>query len=313
MFQYRDNVLASIKEELKNIIINAVNKAVEEKLIGAVTIPDFYVQKTDQKEHGDLSISLPLMLTRQAKMPPKLIAENIIRCIEKCDLIDHVEIAGPGFINFFLTEKWLHEVLHEIQEKDQKYGESNYGNDKKVQVEFISANPVGPLNVVSARAASIGDSIVNLLKAIGYNVEREFYVNDAGVQVYTFAKSINARYCQLLGLDIVFPEDGYQGDYVKDLAREIIDEYGNKFLEVPENERLETFKALGLKKILDGQRWNLTYGLVKSPYVIQEKWMKFSIRYTKIIILIKKMAQSGLSQRSLVMIRIGLSLRAMVK
>jgi arginyl-tRNA synthetase len=257
MFQYRDNVLTSIKEELKNIIINAVNKAVEEKLIGSVTIPDFYVQKTDQKEHGDLSISLPLMLTRQAKMPPKQIAENIIRCIEKCDLIDHVEIAGPGFINFFLTEKWLQEVLHEIQEKDQKYGESNYGNDKKVQVEFISANPVGPLNVVSARAASIGDSIVNLLKAVGYNVEREFYVNDAGVQVYTFAKSINAHYRQLLGMDVEFPEEGYHGDYVKDLAREIIDEYGNKFLEIPENERLETFKVLGLKKILDGQRQDL--------------------------------------------------------
>jgi arginyl-tRNA synthetase len=257
MWQRRDNVLASIRNELTKIVVNAVNKAMEEKLIGLVDIPEFYVQKTDQKEHGDLSVSLPLMLSRQAKMPPRQIADNIVRCIEQNDLIDHVEVAGPGFVNFFLTDRWLYEVLSAIQEKGQSYGESDQGNGEKVQVEFISANPVGPLNVVSARAASIGDSIVNLLKAIGYNVEREFYINDAGGQVYTFAKSINACYCQLLGLDVEFPEDGYHGDYVKVLAREIKEEYGDKFLEMPEIERLEIFKELGLKNILEGQRQDL--------------------------------------------------------
>ena len=257
MWQRRDNVLASIRNELTKIVVNAVNKAVEEKLIGLVDIPEFYVQKTDQKEHGDLSVSLPLMLSRQAKMPPRQIADNIVRCIEQNDLIDHIEVAGPGFVNFFLTDRWLCEVLSAIQEKGQSYGESDQGNGEKVQVEFISANPVGPLNVVSARAASIGDSIVNLLKAIGYNVEREFYINDAGGQVYTFAKSINARYCQLFGLDVEFPEDGYHGDYVKVLAREIKEEYGDKFLEMPEIERLEIFKELGLKNILEGQRQDL--------------------------------------------------------
>lgn len=257
MWQCRDNVSASVREKLKKIVVNAVNKAVEDKLIGLVDIPEFYVQKTDQKEHGDLAVSLPLMLSRQAKMPPRQIAENIVRCIEQSDLIDHIEVAGPGFINFFLTNRWLHEVLHAIQEKGQSYGESNHGNGEKVQVEFISANPVGPLNVVSARAASIGDSIVNLLKAIGYNVEREFYINDAGGQVYTFAKSINSRYCQLLGLDVEFPEDGYHGNYVKDLACGIIAEYGDKFLEMAEAERLETYRELGLKIILEGQRQDL--------------------------------------------------------
>jgi len=292
MLQYRDNVLASIREELKKIVINAVNKAVEEKLIGSVAIPEFYVQRTDQKEHGDLSVSLPLMLSRQAKMSPKQIAENIIRCIEKNDLIDHVEVAGPGFVNFFLTERWLHEVLYAIQEKGQKYGEINYGNGKKVQVEFISANPVGPLNVVSARAASVGDSIVNILKAVGYNVEREFYVNDAGVQVYTFAKSINARYCQLLGLDVEFPEDGYHGDYVKDLAQEIIVEYGNKFLEVPEDERLETFKELGLKRILEGQKQDLREFGIEFDVWASEKAVRDSGKMNEVLRIINENSYS---------------------
>lgn len=257
MWENRENILASIKAELSNIVITAVNKAIEEKLIGSLEIPEFNVQKPDLREYGDFSVSLPLMLTKQAKMPPRKIAEAIVQFIDKKDLINKVEIAGPGFINFFLKGDWLSEVLRSIQERGKDYGKTNIGAGEKVQVEFVSANPVGPLNVVSARAASVGDSIVNLLNAIGYDAKREFYVNDAGGQVFTFARSINARYLQLLGEDVPFPEDGYHGDYIKDLAREIINEYGNKFLNVSEEERLEAFRNIGLKKILDGQKQDL--------------------------------------------------------
>ncbi|HGE69283.1 TPA: arginine--tRNA ligase [Candidatus Poribacteria bacterium] len=257
MLKNNGNILASIREELKNIVLTAVNKAIEAKLIGSLDIPEFNVQKPDQREYGDFSVSLPLMLTKQAKMPPKQIAEAIVQFIDERDIIDKVEIAGPGFINFFLKHEWLNEILLSIQEMGKDYGKTNIGAGEKVQVEFVSANPVGPLNVVSARAASVGDSIVNLLNAIGYDAKREFYVNDAGGQVFTFARSINARYLQLLGKDVPFPEDGYHGDYVKDLAREIIDEYGDKFLNIAEEERLETFRNIGLKKILDGQKQDL--------------------------------------------------------
>lgn len=257
MLKNKENILAFIKTELSNIVLTAVNKAIEEKLIGSIEIPEFNVQKPDQKEYGDFSVSLPLMLTKQAKMPPRRIAESIVQFIDKKDLIDKVEIAGPGFINFFLKPNWLGDVLRSIQEMGKDYGKTNIGAGEKVQVEFVSANPVGPLNVVSARAASVGDSIVNLLNAIGYDAKREFYVNDAGGQVFTFARSINARYLQLLGEDVPFPEDGYHGEYIKDLAREIIDEYGNKFLNISEEERLEAFRNIGLKKILDGQKQDL--------------------------------------------------------
>jgi arginyl-tRNA synthetase len=288
MLQAQDNLLASIREELKKIVINAVDNAVEEKLIGDVNIPDFIIQKPEQKEHGDLSVSLPLVLSKQAKMAPRQIAENIIRCIEKNNLIDHVEVAGPGFINFFLKDNWLYDVLHTIRIKNRRYGETKYGNSEKVQVEFVSANPVGPLNVVSARAASVGDSIVNLLKAIGYNVEREFYVNDAGVQVYTFARSINAHYCLLLGQDVKFPEDGYHGDYVKDLAQELIDEYGDKFLKIPEAERLESFKELGLKKILDGQNQDLREFGVEFDVWASEKAVRDSGKMDEVLKIIEE-------------------------
>jgi arginyl-tRNA synthetase len=257
MWQSQENILSSIREELKNIVQTAINKAIEEKLIGSLNIPEYNIQKPDQKEYGDLSISLPLVLSKQAKMPPKRIAEIIVQFIDKKDIIDRIEIAGPGFINFFLKANWLSETIRSIQERGKDYGKCNSRNGEKALVEFVSANPVGPLNVVSARAASIGDSIVNLLNSIGYKAEREFYVNDAGGQVWTFAKSINARYQQLLGKDFPFPEDGYHGDYITDLAREIIDEHGDKFLETPETERLEAFRNIGLKKILDGQKKDL--------------------------------------------------------
>ncbi|HGJ65818.1 TPA: arginine--tRNA ligase, partial [bacterium] len=294
MLQIKDNPLASIREDLKNLIIKSVNKAIDEKQIKEVDIPDFIIQKSDSKEHGDLSISLPMMLSKQAKMAPRQIAEIIIRCIEKNDLIDHIEIAGPGFINFFLNKSWLYDTLYIIKAKADKYGETNHGKDEKVQVEFVSANPVGPLNVVSARAASVGDSIVNLLKAIGYNVEREFYVNDAGVQVYTFARSINARYFQLLGQDIEFPEDGYHGDYVKDLAQEILDEYGNKFVNMPETERLESFKTLGLKKILDGQNQDLQEFGVEFDVWASEKAVRDSGKIDEVL---KALDEKGYSYK----------------
>ncbi|MGB9596474.1 MAG: arginine--tRNA ligase, partial [Candidatus Poribacteria bacterium] len=257
MWENKENILAFIKTELSDIVLTAVNKAIEENLIGSLEVPEFNVQKPDQNEYGDFSVSLPLMLTKQAKMPPRRIAEAIVQFIDKKGIIDKVEIAGPGFINFFLKADWLGDVLRSIQERGKDYGKTNIGAGEKVQVEFVSANPVGPLNVVSARAASVGDSIVNLLNAIGYDAKREFYVNDAGGQVFTFARSINARYLQLLGEDVSFPEDGYHGDYIKDLAREIIDEYGDKFLNIPEEERLEEFRNIGLKKILDGQKQDL--------------------------------------------------------
>ena len=257
MWRGHDNILADVRAELRGMIIEAVNDARKEGLLRLSAIPEFPIQKPDQREHGDLATSLPLMLAREAKMAPRQIAENIVRGIKTGDLIERIEIAGPGFINFFLTNGWLYDLLHTIQDKREQFGRTDAGKGQKVQVEFVSANPVGPLNVVSARAASVGDCIASLLEAIGCEVERESYINDAGGQVDTFARSVDARYRELLGEDVDFPEDGYQGDYVKDLAREMMENYGDELEHKSPDEQIQIFKEDGLQRMINGQREDL--------------------------------------------------------
>ncbi len=276
MWQGIENILSFIREELKKNIIEAVKKAVEENILKPIDIPDFYMQKPDTEEYGDMSSPLPLMLSRQAKMPPKQIAEAIVQFIGKSEIIEKVEVAGPGFINIFLSDKCFQELLFEIKKRGKFYGQTNIGNGEKVQVEFVSANPVGPLNVVSARAASVGDCLANLLKAIGYNVERESYINDAGVQVDTFARSVDARFLQALGKDVQFPEDGYHGDYIKDLANDLINDYGNDLIEKPEPERIQFFKQEGLRRMIEGQRNALLEFGVKFDQWASEKAVRDS-------------------------------------
>ncbi len=258
MWQGHDNILADVRTELKNMITKAVNEARERGLLNLEAIPEFHIQQPEQQRHGDLSASLPLMIARQAKMPPRKVAENIVHFIPESELVEKIEIAGPGFINFFLTDGWLHDLLFTIHDKANDFGRTDIGKGRKVQVEFVSANPVGPVNVVSARAASIGDSIANLLEAAGYQVERESYINDAGAQVDTFARSINARYLRLLGEGVEFPEDGYRGDYIKELAYDMVQDYGEELQQKTEVERLQFFKEEGLRRMLEGQKQDLS-------------------------------------------------------
>jgi len=257
MWRSHDNILADVRTELKSIITEAVNTAREKGLLNLSAVPEFQIQKSDQQEYGDLATSLALMLAKEAKMAPRKIAENIVDCVKQSDLIEKIEIAGPGFINFFLTNGWLYDLLHSIHDKQERFGKTCAGKGQKVQVEFVSANPVGPLNVVSARAAAVGDSIASLLEAIGCQVERESYINDAGRQVDTFAESVSARYRQLQGEDVEFPEDGYRGDYIEALAREMMEDYGEEFEKKDEAERLKVFREDGLKRMINGQKADL--------------------------------------------------------
>jgi len=257
MWQGHDNILADVRAELRNVILGSVNSAREDGVLNLSAIPEFPIQKPDQHIHGDLATSLALMLAKEAKMAPRQIAEVIVNGIETGDLIEKIEIAGPGFINFFLTNGWLCDLLHTIQEKGEQFGKTDAGKGQKVQIEFVSANPVGPINVVNARTASIGDCIASLLEASGCEVQRESYINDAGGQVDTFARSVDARYCQLLGEDVEFPEDGYQGDYIRDLAQEMMEDYGDELQQKSQIERLQIFKEDGLKRIINGQKKDL--------------------------------------------------------
>jgi arginyl-tRNA synthetase len=258
MWRGHDNILADVKAELKNMITEAVNDAREKGLLKLTVVPEFHIQKPDQQKYGDLATSLPLMLAREAKMAPRQIAENIVRCMRKSDLIEKMEIAGPGFINFFLTNGWLYDLIHTIQEKGKQFGETNAGNGQKVQVEFVSANPVGPVNVVNARAASIGDSIANLLKAVGYQVERESYINDAGAQVDTFAKSVDA-------------------------PREMMEDYGEELSQKEEAERLQIFREDGLRRMIEGQKRDLREFGVEFDVWVSEKAVRQSGKMNEVL------------------------------
>jgi len=223
-----------IKDELAQLIEKAAAEAQSRKLIPAVAMPDVVIERPQNPEHGDYACALPLKLARMAKMNPMKIGGHIVGLIQ-CPLsCEKVELVPPGFINFSLTKGWLTEQVGAILSAGEEYGNTDAGRGKKIQVEFVSVNPTGPLHVGHGRGAVLGSALANILAAAGYTVEREYYVNDAGNQIDLFRRSLYARYCQQLGRDEPMPEGGYVGDYMIDIAKDIVKEKGNRYLDNPE-------------------------------------------------------------------------------
>ncbi|MDI6716263.1 MAG: arginine--tRNA ligase [Actinomycetota bacterium] len=241
-----------IKEKLSLLVREALEKAQQRARLPLEEIPEVMLEHPREKAHGDWATNVALILAGKVKMPPRAIAQIIVELLDdKQRYIEKIEIAGPGFINFYLSNKWLYDVMALIKEQGEKFGHSNIGAGQRIQLEFVSANPVGPMHIGHGRWAAVGDTLANALSANGYDVEKEFYINDYGNQMNIFAKSVAVRYAQLLGQDIPFPEDGYQGEYIKDIAREIIAEENDKYLGVPEKERESIFKERAYKQVLD--------------------------------------------------------------
>jgi len=193
------------------------------------------IETPGNPEHGDFACNVAMQLAGQLEANPRRIAQELVDNLPADSLIERVEVAGPGFINFYLSPGWLHDGLAECLDQGENYGRSDFGAGQKVQVEFVSANPVGPIHIGNARGGPFGDTLANVLAAVGYEVEREYYLNDApsNTQLQIFGGSVQTRYLQLLGEDVDFPEDGYHGDYVVELAQELVDEYGEKYRDVP--------------------------------------------------------------------------------
>lgn len=189
-----------------------------------------------EESHGDLSTNVALLLSKQLKKNPRQIAEEIKNNIKiESDKIDKIEIAGPGFINFYFNKKFITNVLNEIINEGDNYGRSKKYEGKKANVEFVSANPTGPLTVGHGRNSVFGDTVASMLESIGYKVDREYYFNNAGRQMRVLGDSVKIRYLQILGNDIEFPDDYYQGEYIKDIAQKLFDKYNNKLIdEIPE-------------------------------------------------------------------------------
>jgi arginyl-tRNA synthetase len=226
-----------IQGTLSQRLADAAATAAADLGMDAAEVPPPELLKPRQKEHGDWSTNIALILAPRAGRPPRAVAEAVAARIPIDDLVRRVEVAGPGFINLFLSDRWLHDLLPEILERGPDFGRRE-PNGQRVQVEFVSANPTGPLHVGTARNAALGDSLANLLEAAGYGVEREYYCNDTGTQMELLGMSVEARYLELFGIQAEVPEGGYQGSYVRDLAEEIKRDFGDRLLqEVPAKRR----------------------------------------------------------------------------
>jgi arginyl-tRNA synthetase len=243
------NPIELIQESLRGKIEEAVKQAVQKELLAVETIPEFVIEVPREKEHGDFAVNIAMLLARQARMAPRKIAEILAEVLEQSPdpRIERVEVAGAGFINFFLSKAWLYDIPLKIHKLGERYGYSS-SQMGKVQVEFVSANPTGNLHMGNARGGAIGDSLANILERAGFQVEREFYVNDAGNQIEIFADSLEARYFQLTGHSVSFPENGYAGQDVIDTVKNIIAEYGTDLAELAAEERRSIIVEYALKE-----------------------------------------------------------------
>lgn len=260
------------ENELKIIIENAVNKAMASGDLPQAEIPQFNIEKPANRDNGDYSTNVAMAGARAFKKAPKMIAKAIEKYLELGGTVfEKVEIAGPGFMNFFLSQKFYSDVLKDVFACGENYGKSDYGKGKKILVEFVSANPTGPMHIGNARGGAIGDCLASVLDWAGYSVNREFYVNDAGNQIEKFATSLEVRYLQHFDCSVELPEDAYHGQDIVDHAENFIAEYGDKYVNAQSSERRKALVDYALPKNIAGLEKDL--GRYRITY---DKWFRES-------------------------------------
>lgn len=259
----------NIKETVRQQISGLVDKAVTDAGYSSV---DYSVETPREKANGDFSTNAAMLLARTARKAPRAVAEELISNMDCTGTyIDRVEVAGPGFINFYLNSNWLYDVIDLVEKMNDRYGSIDYGKNKKVMVEFISANPTGPMHMGNARGGALGDSMAAVLDFAGFDVTREFYLNDAGNQVEKFACSLEARYLQQCGIDVPFEEEWYQGADITQRAVEFIEIHGDKYVDSDSEERKKALVDYALNKNVELMKKTL-----KDYRVIYDVWFKES-------------------------------------
>ncbi len=238
-----------IKNHLADLVKQAILAAQKAGALPAFTLPDVFVERPQRKEFGDFSTSLPLKLAKEAKRAPLHIAQAIAAHIVKDETLTEVTATAPGFVNFKLSDAWVARQVDAILAEGARFGNLQPAKRLKIQVEHVSVNPTGPMHVGSGRNGAIGDTLANVLEAAGHAVQREFYINDNGSQIRHFGASIYARYAQALGRDEKFPEDGYQGKYVFDIAQQFVQQYGDRFLQMPRDQAIRELGLLGIEVV----------------------------------------------------------------
>ncbi|RTZ97529.1 MAG: arginine--tRNA ligase [Deltaproteobacteria bacterium] len=247
-----------MKTTIQKIIITALKSARADGVLPSSDFPEVLIDTPKHESQGDYSTNIAMMAAANQKMPPGKIAQAIVARIKDDDgIFSDVQIAGPGFINFSLNPAAWHPILHRIHRQDRQYGASGEGNGCRVQVEFVSSNPTGPLHVGHGRGAAIGDSLANIMSFSGFDVQREYYINDSGRQIETLGRSVFLRYLALHGREAAFPDDCYQGDYIATLAEAVKADKGESLLQVPEEDAIMYCARFATDQILRGIRDDL--------------------------------------------------------
>jgi len=276
-----------LKQELARCLQQAVLKAQQEGALAEAALPDVLIEHPQNPEHGDFASGFPMRMARAMRMSPLAIAQEVSKHIVPPPQVDRVWIAPPGFINFTLRGDWLSTEVGSILTAGETYGDGELGKGKRVQVEFVSVNPTGPLHVGHGRGAVLGSTLANILTAVGYAVEREYYINDMGTQIANFGRSLYARYQQCLGKEAALPPDGYHGNYMIDLAREIIQEQGDRFLSLPDGEAVSQIGEVGVARMLQGIKHDLELLNVAFDVWFSERDLYATGQYSKAMELLR--------------------------
>ena len=282
-------------ESVRLLVAQAVESARNDGVVRLETMPDIQVEHPGNPDHGDFATNLPLRLARATRINPLELAQALVARTPQSSSIDHVEAAPPGFINFRLSDTWLQEQVEEVRQAGATYGNLDAGAGRKVMVEFVSVNPTGPVHVGHTRGAVLGSALSNVLEAAGYQVTREYYVNDAGSQMEAFYRSVLARYRQSFGQEAQMPSNGYMGDYISDLAKEIAQAEGERFLAMPEDHAIREIGDLARQKMVDLIREDLTKIGVQFDNWFSERTLYTSGEYDEALGQLQK--QGYLSQR----------------
>lgn len=247
-----------MKQLIEKLVLSAAHNAYAAKLLTSDDFPAVEIEEPKIADHGDFACNFAMLSAKMQKMAPRKIAEAIVSRIEDASgVLDRTEIAGPGFINFFLKPSAWPPVVKQVLDADADYGASNIGGGQTIQIEFVSANPTGPLHVGHGRGAAVGDSVANILAMCGYGVHREYYINDSGRQIHTLGRSVRYRALELLGETVQFPEECYQADYIKDIAQTILNDKGGDFFHRDEESVVDYCARHAAESIITGIRADL--------------------------------------------------------
>ena len=284
--------MTTVPEILSASIKKAFEKAQQDNLVPAAEIGDIAVERPQNPEHGDYASSLPLKLAKPLKKNPIEIATVLAKYLKKDGIFEDVVVANPGFLNFVLSRKWLQDQVDQMLSDPESYGVTNAGKGKKIQVEYISANPTGRLHVAHARGAVIGSTLANVLKSAGFEVEQEYYLNDSGAQIDKFNRSLVARYMQSLGNDVELPEDSYPGEDVIAVAEKIRDSSGDNY-DTDDPGALSDLGKAGIQLMIEGIKEDIESLRIDFDNWFSEKSLFENGQFEKCIGLLKEMGYVG--------------------